>query len=928
MMLSNMCAVCGKILDEEYDTKDFSSLTMTGGTVLRVSTNEALSIQQNQTAVLQQSRRLALVLDIDNTLVHATYAKGRAPATHRQHENSKDIYHLSLEETGMDGTRRHLVIKKRPHLDLFLREMHSAFQMTIYTAGTKRYAEAVTRVIDPHGTYIGSRIVARSEDGVTGVHDKSLEKIFLKDSSMAVILDDREDVWRGPQSEQLLVVRPYEFFHPGNEASIAVQACTEMGYVNNAPGMATGAAPPPSSSAGPLVPVIVLQQPRPGMAIGLAQRTSTQYTEADDQLLRCIDLLRSLHQHYYARIDQHQQQQLQAAPSPSSSSTHTTLSSNSPGLLKPTVAELLRQHRSLILRSCVVAIASDPQMPAHLKHDFSHRMRHLARSLGATVVFDLHPRTTHVIALTDNCPLVRDAVAHRAQDVWVLHVDWLHHCRWALAKAEESTFMLRPPAPGAPFPQPKYESSSSPALLPPTASTAAPPTQTGFRAASDGMAMEAAEEREGASGANNGKRKRTHADTHPASAVSTTHITAAADEKEGIDAINSASATSENGAESEQAHLLKRRKTVSIVETVEGNGDRSASVGRRALKGGVADNFDSDDDDDDDKVLREVKRSARLQRLAQERRRQHRMRKAHRDSGDTAAILEEDGGGGGGGDEYEGDELFQLDSGMRCGVGEEDEGDGDEDEDDEEGGGVEKMQDDTAASTISKAQKRLLRRPVGTRNATKAKTNEDEELVEDEEEDDDEEVNSDDENGNDSDDSDVNHLNHHMNGSNNIDESERVRYLKLGSNSFQNDADEDEEDGYFVQSGDDENEDAEEEDEDEEEMALVQKLRSRTAQYPSHLQQDQQPMSDSDSEGFATLQHYGGRSISNSSAALSGMDSYPNSIPASPFAGTTGPTGAAATSSFENTLTEKVLASIAPGPVVDMDEEEESFMQS
>ena len=66
--------------------------------------------------------------------------------------------------------------------------------------------------------------------------DKSLERIFLSDASMAVIMDDREDVWRGKQADQLLLVRPFHFFVGSPE-------------VNNASGPSSSAIVPPSSSA-------------------------------------------------------------------------------------------------------------------------------------------------------------------------------------------------------------------------------------------------------------------------------------------------------------------------------------------------------------------------------------------------------------------------------------------------------------------------------------------------------------------------------------------------------------------------------------------------------------------------------------------------------------------------------------------------------
>lgn len=74
------------------------------------------------------------------------------------------------------------------------------------------------RVLDPTGKYFSDRIVSRSDISSSerllapGGVDKSLERIFLGDSSMAVIVDDREDVWKGDQSQQLLLVKPFHHF--------------------------------------------------------------------------------------------------------------------------------------------------------------------------------------------------------------------------------------------------------------------------------------------------------------------------------------------------------------------------------------------------------------------------------------------------------------------------------------------------------------------------------------------------------------------------------------------------------------------------------------------------------------------------------------------------------------------------------------------
>ena len=52
-------------------------------------------------------------------------------------------------------------------------------------SGTRRYAEAVVEVIDKDHVYFNKRIVSRTDSKSDG-HDKSLERIFLGDPSMAV----------------------------------------------------------------------------------------------------------------------------------------------------------------------------------------------------------------------------------------------------------------------------------------------------------------------------------------------------------------------------------------------------------------------------------------------------------------------------------------------------------------------------------------------------------------------------------------------------------------------------------------------------------------------------------------------------------------------------------------------------------------------
>lgn len=74
----NLCVSCGKkILIPPQSTKQTNSthgakLTMAGGQTIQLSKLEAQQRQTTKLASMQKSRKLALILDLDSTLVHAT----------------------------------------------------------------------------------------------------------------------------------------------------------------------------------------------------------------------------------------------------------------------------------------------------------------------------------------------------------------------------------------------------------------------------------------------------------------------------------------------------------------------------------------------------------------------------------------------------------------------------------------------------------------------------------------------------------------------------------------------------------------------------------------------------------------------------------------------------------------------------------------
>ncbi|GAA6039105.1 hypothetical protein JCM8097_005327 [Rhodosporidiobolus ruineniae] len=240
VQLHGLCALCGKDLNATDYTgfSDTSRATISmvhdvGG--LTVSMDEAHRLESATTSRLLNAKKLSLIVDLDQTIVHATVdptvgewlqdptnpnygalegvGKFRlvdeAPAGKRKRprrEKAEEEDEEGEEEEEEEGCWYY--IKMRPGLPSFLRRIAEKYEMHVYTMGTRAYAKEVCRVIDPDGGLFGGRILSRDESG--SMTRKSLQRLFPCDTNMVVIIDDRADVWDG--SPNLVKVIPYEFF--------------------------------------------------------------------------------------------------------------------------------------------------------------------------------------------------------------------------------------------------------------------------------------------------------------------------------------------------------------------------------------------------------------------------------------------------------------------------------------------------------------------------------------------------------------------------------------------------------------------------------------------------------------------------------------------------------------------------------------------
>jgi RNA polymerase II subunit A-like phosphatase len=114
------------------------------------------------------SRKLSLIVDLDQTIIHATVdptvGEWMRDPDNPNYNAVKDVKAFQLEEGGHMGPCWYF-IKVRPGLAEFLEEVSNMFELHVYTMGTRAYANAVAKIVDPHRKYFGDRVLSRDESG-------------------------------------------------------------------------------------------------------------------------------------------------------------------------------------------------------------------------------------------------------------------------------------------------------------------------------------------------------------------------------------------------------------------------------------------------------------------------------------------------------------------------------------------------------------------------------------------------------------------------------------------------------------------------------------------------------------------------------------------------------------------------------------------
>ncbi|MCJ1285032.1 Carboxy-terminal domain (CTD) phosphatase [Xylographa opegraphella] len=213
-----MCVECGKDMTErsyvtnQVDASRAQINMIHDNVALRVSEDEATKVEEEVKRRLLKARKLSLVVDLDQTIIHATVdptvADWQRDPDNPNYEAVKDVRAFQLVDDGPGARGCWYYIKLRPGLKDFLDSVSNLYELHIYTMGTRAYAQNIAKLIDPDRRIFGDRILSRDESG--SLVAKNLQRLFPVDTKMVVIIDDRGDVWKW--NENLIKVTPYDFF--------------------------------------------------------------------------------------------------------------------------------------------------------------------------------------------------------------------------------------------------------------------------------------------------------------------------------------------------------------------------------------------------------------------------------------------------------------------------------------------------------------------------------------------------------------------------------------------------------------------------------------------------------------------------------------------------------------------------------------------
>ena len=210
----NLCLKCGFKKTEEYEnqTKSYGFLA----TDFSYSLKRAESLEKSVVNNYLNNQKLILFLDLDNTIIHTSPIKIVENEINKLHETYKEYFAkvpIKNEFKGKDI----ILVKFRPFLKTFLKNIKNKYEIYIYTQGTKEYATGIIQYVNSNfeGDSLSTeRMMHRILDENGFATNKSIKNVFPTQENMILILDDHIEVWKESKEsgDNFICIYPYKFF--------------------------------------------------------------------------------------------------------------------------------------------------------------------------------------------------------------------------------------------------------------------------------------------------------------------------------------------------------------------------------------------------------------------------------------------------------------------------------------------------------------------------------------------------------------------------------------------------------------------------------------------------------------------------------------------------------------------------------------------
>jgi len=437
---------------------------------LKVTVELAMKLGKADEERLLKDRKLVLLVDLDQTLIHSTNENIPLSLEGVEH------YQLYGSNTPWYHT------KLRPHTMQFLQSISKFYELHICTFGARMYAHKIANILDPSKQYFSHRILSRDECFDPTLKTGNLKALFPCGDSMVAIIDDREDVWNF--ASNLVAVKPYFFFKntgdinspckPKGEclfhdakklenenetkqvliesqkasdndnlkSDTIVQTTSEQAIIDDKNEKNEKQSESSQFESGEkqktkekeekdIDPAIKTNSEETAEIEGKANQESEgqeseNANDEDDYLLYLRDILIMIHQKYYKLYDE--------IIKFSSEGEHVKL---------PDLKEIIPSLRKSVLRG--VNLVFSGVVPTNMQLERS-KFYLMAKSLGANVTKDIIldgsplEKTTHLMASKYGTAKVNKAL--KSENIYIVNLLWLYSCAERWERAEEKLFPL------------------------------------------------------------------------------------------------------------------------------------------------------------------------------------------------------------------------------------------------------------------------------------------------------------------------------------------------------------------------------------------------------------------------------------------------------------------------------------------------------